>query len=670
MQTPQDQFDLFNSTDQNQSEAERSSILPIEIEVEINPPKEEYEVLDMQLANLMQELNVSKDKDSDLQKAQNKVIKHCTLEISKHTREGQIAIPVSEEDQAVLLQTNVGGEAGAYKPLIIDQGYLYLRRYWQYQHQLAKQIRTRMTVDLEVDEAPHELDSWAQQRLDEFFPADQSINNGDNEINWQRRAVELALKHQFLIVSGGPGTGKTTTITRLLALLIEQHLSTNTEGNNKSAYKWGGDKSNTSLNNSDIIEFNVSNNETKSSLKWGGDLSNSFKVLLAAPTGKAAIRMLDSIRDAQTGLGLAEEALALMPSEASTIHKLLGYQHGSVNFKHNRNNPLNADVVLVDEASMIDIALMSKLVEAVPAHAKLILIGDKDQLSSVETGSVFTDMCSGLENDRSEHLVTLKKNWRFAEDSDIGQSAIAANQGDSTKLLSLLKDTGNDSCKLIAPDTLRDAELIKPWQTYINVINNVESSFDDIFEAFNQYRVLCALRRGLNGSVNMSSRIETALAKQNLIHFRRKFSNNNQSWYHGRPVMITQNSYGKGLFNGDTGITLIRDGEVKVYFPDSLSADGSLTADGSNKYKSFSPVRLPAHETTWAMTIHKSQGSEFNQVVLILPHEEMPLLTRQLIYTGITRAKEQVSLVASEAVLTAGVKAEVVKATRIDKILS
>ncbi len=630
-----EQLSMFGGSDDSIKESPDK----IESPPVVDSVTEEYEALDKQLAVLMQELNGLKDKDSDLQTAQNKVIKHCTLEISKHTREGQIAIAVSEEDQAVLLQTNVGGEAGDYKPLIIDQGYLYLRRYWQYQNQLAKQIRARMTIDQEIDSETlnndtaegSESDSWAKQRLDDFFPED--LN--DNEINWQRRAVELALKHQFLIVSGGPGTGKTTTITRLLALLIEQHL--------------------------------------KSAQKVGGDLSNSFKVLLAAPTGKAAIRMLDSIRDAQTGLGLAEEASALMPSEASTIHKLLGYQHGSVNFKHNRNNPLNADVVLVDEASMIDIALMSKLVEAVPAHAKLILIGDKDQLSSVETGSVFADMYSGLENDDSEHLVTLKKNWRFAEDSDIGQSAIAANQGDSTKLLSLLKDTdstleNSQGCKLIAPDTLRDAELIKPWQTYINVINNEDSSFDEIFQAFNQYRVLCALRRGLNGSVNMSSRIETALAKQNLIHFRRKFTNNNQSWYHGRPIMITQNSYGKGLFNGDTGITLIRDGEVKVFFP---SVEGGLsTADGSNEYKSFSPVRLPAHEATWAMTIHKSQGSEFNQVVLILPHEEMPLLTRQLIYTGITRAKEQVSIVASEGVLVAGVKSEVVKATRIDKILS
>ena len=395
-----------------------------------------------------------------------------------------------------------------------------------------------------------------------------------------------------------------------------------------------------------------------------------LNILLAAPTGKAAIRMLDSIRlettALQSKLGLSDELLQQMPTEASTIHKLLGYQRGSVQFKHNAQNPLNADVVLVDEASMIDIALMSKLLEAVPPHAKLILIGDKDQLSSVETGSVFADICAGL--DESEHLakslVTLKKNWRFSEDSDIGQLAIAANQGDSATLISVLKDQNRTGCELIAPEAMRDAELIKPWTHYFEVLNNPASTHAEIFEAFNQYRILCALRRGLNGSMLMNQRIETALAKQGLINLRKQYSNQQQSqistsnWYHGRPVMITQNSYNKGLFNGDTGITLIENGEVKVFFP---------TSDG--EFKSFSPVRLPAHETTWAMTIHKSQGSEFEQVALILPHEVMPLLTRQLIYTGITRAKEQVSIVASEDVLVSGVKAEAVKATRIEQML-
>ena len=608
-----------------------------------NSQLDSYEPLDYQLADLMQELNGEQED----KKAQNKTLKACTLEISKHTREGQIAIDITAEQQAELLQTKVVGEAGDYKPLIIEQGYLYLRRYWQYQQRLADQIQSRMLPKAEGTDQP-DLQDWAQRRLDIYFE-DEGL-----PVNWQKIAASRALEKRFLIISGGPGTGKTTTITRILALLIE-----------KSAQKWGG-----------VLLDSLN------------DVNKPLNILLAAPTGKAAIRMLDSIRlettALQSKLGLSDELLQQMPTEASTIHKLLGYQRGSVQFKHNAQNPLNADVVLVDEASMIDIALMSKLLEAVPAHAKLILIGDKDQLSSVETGSVFSDICHALnplslegegggegESNKAEHLVTLKKNWRFAEDSDIGQLAIAANQGDSTTLLSVLKDQNRTGCELIAPEAMRDAELIKPWTHYFEVLNNPASTHQQIFQAFNQYRILCALRRGLNGSVLMNQRIETALAKQGLIKIRRSpsqiqsgFSNWSSNWYHGRPIMITQNSYNKGLFNGDTGITLINNGEVKVFFP---TAEDSLSAEGS--FKSFSPVRLPAHETTWAMTIHKSQGSEFDQVALILPHEVMPLLTRQLIYTGITRAKQKVAIVASEAVLVAGVKTGVVSATRISKKL-
>jgi len=618
------------------------------------PPMEEseakiYEPLDHQLSDLMHELNgdISYDKNSG---EKNKALKHCTLEISQHTREGQIAIECTQAQQSELLSTDVVGEAGDYKPLILDDGYLYLRRYWQYQQKLADQIKARLAVD-EIDEA------WASERLGFYFDDnDFGETNNDkepDEINWQKVAAERALTNHFLIVSGGPGTGKTTTITRILALLIESHL------------KQGSEKDKTTKNR-------------------GGGLENrALNILLAAPTGKASIRMLDAINEVQGKLNIDGAVQAQMPTEASTIHKLLGFIPEKVSFKHNHNNPLNADVVLVDEASMIDIAMMSKLIEAVPSHAKLILIGDKDQLSSVETGSVFSDMCEGLtkeiltektsplspaggglgrgekgQNKSPSHIVTLQKNWRFAKDSGIGQLAGAANQGDSKTLLALLHDEDKQDCQLIAPSLINNnqipTELTSPWDNYFQVLNNPKSSIAEIFEAFNQYRILCALRRGFNGSTIMSSRIETALEKQGLIKAKTSFGQV-QNWYHGRPVMITQNSYNKGLFNGDTGITLIRDGEVKVYFPEG--------EEGA--FKSLAPVRIPAHETTWAMTIHKSQGSEFNQVALILPHEVIPLLTRQLIYTGITRAKEQVTIVASDAVLNAGVKTEMVRATRM-----
>ena len=591
-----------------------------------------YEPLDIQLAHLMLELNTENKNLENKAIDENKILEHCTQEISKLTREGQIAIRCTRDQQEKLLSTKVVGKAGSEigneKPLILDNGYLYLRRYWLYQQKLAQEIQSRMgqhELELSSDQI-----NWQKMRLHHYFEQDSDSRqaNKNDETNWQQRAAERALQNKFLIISGGPGTGKTTTIARILALLIEDYLIKTAK-----IVKKGG----------------------------GGYNATSFNILLAAPTGKASIRMLDSIREAQQKMQLSDEIQEYIPTKASTIHKLLGYIPDSITFKHNRNNTLRADVVLVDEASMIDIALMSKLLEAIPKKAKIILIGDKDQLSSVETGSVFADMCQGLKD--SHYLVTLQKNWRFSQDSGIGQLAIAANQGDAKKLLRILHHPDQTECTLIPPTTLSTRqipdELTSAWAMYFDIIKNPKATLTEIFNAFHHYRILCALRRGLNGSVTLSRRIENKLVKQGFITLRagRKTG---AGWYHGRPIMITQNSYDKGLFNGNTGITLIRDGQLKVYFPDG--------EEGA--FKALAPIRLPAHETTWAMTIHKSQGSEFNQTSLILPHEVMPLLTRQLIYTGITRAKESVRIIASEAVLSAGIKTEAKQATQIETLLN
>ena len=569
-----------------------------------------YDLLDIQLADLIERLNGEK----------NAVLRQCTLDISKQTREGQIALQCSEKQQQVLLESKVVGQADELQPLILDKGFLYLRRYWQYQKNLAERINSR----LQAVENKSINQGWLEQRLSHYFTV---APEQDQEKDWQKEAARRALQYPFLILSGGPGTGKTTTISRILALLIES----------------------------------VENSAQK-----------RLKILLGAPTGKAANRMLDSIRDSLQSMDLDEKVLAQIPTQASTIHKLLGAVPGKSAFKHKRNNPLNADVVLIDEASMIDIALMTKLVEAVPDHARLILIGDKDQLASVETGSVFSDLCLGLAN--SSQLVTLQKNWRFDHGSAIGQLAKAANKGDHKVLLDILQDADMPDCRLFSAKLLAGRqlapELFSPWNDYFNALKKPLSKvselfLSELFEAFNQYRILCALRRGPNGSQIMNSRIEAQLIKQGIIQGNKdkigKQLNNpqhspQQRWYHGRPIMITQNDYAKGLFNGDTGIALIENGQTKVYFPDSEQSSG---------FKAYSPVRLPAHESNWAMTIHKSQGSEFNQVTLILPHEEMPLLTRQLIYTGITRAKQQENVIAEENVLQAGLSSDVVQATQI-----
>jgi exodeoxyribonuclease V alpha subunit len=557
-----------------------------------------YEALDYQIAALLQEQNGEK----------NSTLEKCILNISKNTREGQIFSACNATQQTELLLTKVVGQAGDYKPLIVDKDFLYLRRYFLYQQQLADDIRTRITAS-QSTQSP-QIESQ-EKRLDYYFDTDKE----SKEPNWQRVAAERALQSSFLVLSGGPGTGKTTTISRILCLLIEQFL----------LQKKGG----------------------------------QFHIALAAPTGKAAVRMMDALRHAQQRMNLPQEVVDQLPKQASTLHKLLGYKHNSVQFKHHRNNPLQADVVLIDESSMIDIALMSKLVEAVPEGAKLILVGDKDQLSSVETGSVFADICAGIKD--TQNIVSLQKNWRFSHDSAIGQLAQAINNGDSKNVLALLKDEKSSDCHLLSPSIIDKNQIpddfLTPWKDYFELINNPQSSLEDIFNAFNQFRVLCALRKGLNGSTIMSERIETALLKKGLIKRRHQ-----QLWYPGRPIMITQNNYSKGLFNGDTGLTLIKNNQTKVYFPDD--------SENHPTFKSFAPVRLSAYETTWAETIHKSQGSEFDQVSLIMPHEVNPLLSRQLIYTGVTRARKVLTIIANEEILTAGIETKRLQSTRVADQLS
>ncbi|HFC92287.1 MAG TPA: DUF2075 domain-containing protein, partial [Leucothrix mucor] len=292
----------------------------------------EYDVLDYQLANLLEQLN----------KKKNKPLRKIALDISKQTREGRIALACDTTLSEELLANKVVGTGEEYTPLTLDNHYIYLRRYWAYQQRLADQISARLSFVAEKDQQRE----WIKQRLAHYFVQD----NKSDETNWQQTAAALALISRFLIISGGPGTGKTTTITRILALLIEQH----------------------QLSSQQPLRFS-----------------------LAAPTGKAAMRMSESILESieREGDKLSDEIKQQFPQESSTLHRLLGYIPNSTEFRFNKNNHLATDIVIIDEASMIDLALMTKLFEAIPPQASIILLGDKDQLAAVETGSVFTDIC-------------------------------------------------------------------------------------------------------------------------------------------------------------------------------------------------------------------------------------------------------------------------------------
>ena len=512
-----------------------------------------------------------------------------------------------------LYSSSVVGKPGEYCPLILDhKNRLYLYRYWDYEKKLSDSIIKRAQEDINtVDITP------LQESLKRLFPRISGPG-----IDWQKVAALTATFKKFCVISGGPGTGKTFTVAKILALLCEQ--------NNRGR----------------------------------------LGILLAAPTGKAAARLSETIRNAKKSLNCSADVINAIPSDSYTIHRMLQTISGSPYFIHNAERPLDADIVVVDEASMVDLALMSKLVEAVPDTARLILVGDKDQLASVEAGSVLGDICNrdkdhgfserfckkfeeitqekldvtGEHNKNNSALedciVILKQSFRFDADSAVGKLSRRVNHGDFEKVLELLKTHGQISWQeILNPKALSRAlsqEIIKGYSGYINTADPFKA-----LERFNRFQILCAVNIGPYGVNALNRLAERNLKQEGLI-------SPDQEWYRGRPVMITRNDYNLGLFNGDMGITLPVSGsgnqELHVCFPGD-----------SGDFRSFLPYRLPEHETAFATTVHKSQGSEFDNVLLVLPDKDYPVLTRELLYTAITRARYHISIWGSQDIIKAAV---------------
>lgn len=501
--------------------------------------------------------------------------------------ESTLQLPALEQWRSALLASELVGQPGEFRPLVLDGQRLYLARYQAYEAQLAEQLLRRSAALPEVDEAV------LGQTLTRLF----AFNS--QQPDWQCLAAAQAVRRNLAVISGGPGTGKTTTVVRLLAALLEQ--------------------------------------------PGGAQLA----IGLAAPTGKAAARMAEAIRNAKAQLPVSDAIKQMLPEEARTLHRLLGSRGDSPHVRHNAANPLPLDVLVVDEASMVDLALMAKLVDALPPKARLILLGDKDQLAAVEAGAVFAELCEGrgfdaqavsdlqritgqqvaVESPRSQlgdAVVLLTHSHRFAGDSGIGELARRINSGDVSGTLNLLKEPRADLAWRSQPSV--NELLVRLTQGYAGYFKAVKSADPEAaFKAFNEFRVLTAQREGPWGVAGINEALEGVIKRSQQVASRER-------WYAGRAVMVRQNDYALGLFNGDVGICLPSEHGLRVFF------------EGEQGFRPFAPARLPSHDSAFAMTVHKSQGSEFSEVLLALPEQPSPLLTRSLFYTGITRAKHKVEI--------------------------
>ncbi|MFD2179298.1 exodeoxyribonuclease V subunit alpha [Veronia pacifica] len=581
-----------------------------------------------------------------------------------------------ESATAMLHKADTVSDGSLPTPLVLQGTRLYLNRYWQAEQTVADQIRRRCQP-VEVSNACKPLldelftpdirllkklfTNWspdqravkirdffdispdAHTNIDQLIEAVETDQNAETVLalvnqsdclNWQKVAAATALSYRFSVISGGPGTGKTTTVAKLLAALVAS-----------------------------------------------SDPASYPEIKLVAPTGKAANRLTESIGRAVEALPVSNEVKNNIPVQASTIHRLLGAIPNRVEFRHHKGNRLHLDILVVDEASMVDLPLMARLLAALPDHARVLLLGDRDQLASVEAGAVLGDIChaadgryspvragllstmTGYQLEETETATAvsdavclLTKSYRFHADSGVGQLAGAINKG-SIPLVRKALAKGYQDIELheLNNDTyLRAVSLATSgYQNYLSLMTSDSCDAKAMLSAFADIRVLCALKEGPFGVSGLNQAIEDSLAGKGLL------SPGDELFYPGRPVMITQNDHGLGLYNGDIGIVIEHEDALRVVFE---------MADGTVRY--LLPSRLPEHQTAFAMTVHKSQGSEFAHTLLIMPPTPSPVMSRELVYTGVTRAKERLDIFTTRFSLERAVNSKTQRFSGLSELLA
>ena len=558
----------------------------------------------------------------------NDIIKPIAYACSKKLSEGHICLDLdeynSENSQQILAEDLLKNSRWITKKneetntFVLNNNNVYLQRYFAYETEIIDAIQNLISKE----NIKERLQLLEEQK--EFLHRIFSTNK--ENIDWQFIAVLLSFIHHFSIITGGPGTGKTTTIAKFLSLVFS--------------------------------------------------INPNAKIALAAPTGKAAAKIKESVLRAKSEINGIDEDIKIKfdQIQSSTIHRLLGYQKGTHYFKHNANNPLNYDIIIVDESSMIGVSLMAKLISAIPSNKQIILLGDKDQLASVEAGSVFGDICQTQKNINtfntnyldiinnfssvqldskftnnqvnllSAHIVELQKSYRFDKNKGIGQISYAVLDGSLNQ--TRIEDFKNNAqVQLFEDYKTSDFELFyEEYQQYISEKDTLSA-----IKLFSDVRLLSPMHEGEFSVEYFNHKIEHFLKDKGFLTPQSGF-------YHNQPIMITQNDYHLKLFNGDIG--LIREdknGDLQAYFE---AEDGTL--------RTINPNFIDQYKTVFAMTIHKSQGSEFKNIAVVLPQQEdISILTKELLYTALTRAKKHLWIFAKASVLEATSKKPVQRASGI-----